>query len=396
MTSGAYNIVVNLEGKQGEGRTVVPVNSVATTRLNMPKWFGGLLLVVAGGLFLALVTLVGAAARESGLPPGELPARRHQIRAILAMAAAAVVLSLGLYGGRTWWNKVDSDYRNNKMYKAEPLIAALQTNGSQTLLQVRLGESKLSRRSLLPDHGKLVHLFLVKSGDMAAFAHLHPVAIKTNRFLESSLPALPAGNYSLYADIPHESGFTQTLTTDLELPLLSTSTTAQTDPDDSSFSVQTLTAGQTNFALPNNTTMVWERPSTLRDRKETILRFRVLDAEGKPAPLEPYLGMQGHAVLRNEDGSVFTHLHPFGNISMASQQLFVKRERAASPNRKTLEVVCGAPPADDSISFPYEFPKPGRYRIWVQVKSKSEVLTGAFEAVVGFEKGARGGNTAGR
>src|SRR4051812_16696228 len=120
MTSGAYNIVVNLEGKQGEGRTVVPVNSVATTRLNMPKWFGGLLLVVAGGLFLALVTLVGAAARESGLPPGELPARRHQIRAILAMTAAAVVLSLGLYGGRTWWNKVDLNYRNNKMYKAEP------------------------------------------------------------------------------------------------------------------------------------------------------------------------------------------------------------------------------------------------------------------------------------
>ena len=92
MTSGAYNIVVNLEGKQGEGRTVVPVNSVATTRLNMPKWFGGLLLVVAGGLFLALVTLVGAAARESGLPAGELPSRRHQIRAVLSMVASFVVL----------------------------------------------------------------------------------------------------------------------------------------------------------------------------------------------------------------------------------------------------------------------------------------------------------------
>jgi hypothetical protein len=269
------------------------------------------------------------------------------------------------------------------MYKAEPLIASLQTNRAQPVLQVRLGESKLSRRSLLPDHGKLVHLFLVKNGDMTAFAHLHPQAIKTNRFFESALPALPAGVYSLYADITQESGFTQTLTTDLELPLLSTSTAALTDADDSWFSLQTLAAGQTNFALPNKTTMSWERPSTLHERKETILRFRVLDPGGKPASLEPYLGMQGHAVLRHEDGSVFTHLHPFGNISMASQQLFVKRERAASPNRKTLEVVCGAPPADDSICFPYEFPKPGKYRIWVQVKSNSEVLTGSFDAVVG-------------
>jgi hypothetical protein len=132
--------------------------------------------------------------------------------------------------------------------------------------------------------------------------------------------------------------------------------------------------------------MTWERTSPLKAGVETILRFRVLDANGKPAPLEPYLGMQGHAVLRHQDGSVFTHLHPFGTISMASQQLFVKRERAASPNRKTLEVVCGAPAPDDSIAFPYEFPKPGRYRIWVQVKSKSEVLTGSFDALVGGKR----------
>jgi len=300
--------------------------------------------------------------------------------------AAFVVLSLGLYGGRSWWNKVDSNYRNNRMYKAEPLIASLQTNGSQMLLQVRLGDSKLGRRSLVPDHGKLIHLFAVKSGDMSAFAHLHPVAFKTNRWFEASLPPLPAGRYSLYADITQESGFTQTLTTDLDLPGWAGSSPAATDPDDSWFALQSARPDQTNFALPNQNTMTWERNPSLSEGKETILRFRVLDANGKPAALEPYLGMQGHAVLRHEDGSVFTHLHPFGTISMASQQLFVKRERAASPNRKTLEVVCGAPAVDDTISFPYEFPKPGRYRIWVQVKSKSEVLTGCFDALVGSAK----------
>ena len=153
-------------------------------------------------------------------------------------------------------------------------------------------------------------------------------------------------------------------------------------------------------------------------------------------PLEPYMGMLGHAVICRDDGRVFVHLHPQGTISMTAQALLAgrasfldataassaprgspvaagresgasggvpaalrdRRNREGRSGRKPQTRMPGnlkmpmtamampMPAADGSrgdVSFPYEFPEPGRYRIWVQVKSAGQVLTGVFDVEVG-------------
>ena len=76
MTRGAYSVHVRVEGARGDGKVIVPVNSVAETRLPMPRGLG----VALGGLgvllFLFWVTIHGAATRESVLAVGVAPARR--------------------------------------------------------------------------------------------------------------------------------------------------------------------------------------------------------------------------------------------------------------------------------------------------------------------------------
>ena len=344
MTQGSYTVRVQV----GEGVALVPVVTAPTRLKGMQRGMGMLLAALGLFLFAGAVTIVGAAVRESGLAPGEVPDSRRILRARVVAALAGVLLALILVGGKRWWNSVEAAERE-RLYRPFAVEASVRDG----ILSLDIEDPRRRDSSpFIPDHGKLMHLFLVREPGLDAFAHLHPVPKGSQERFEVALPALPAGRYRVYGDIVHESGFPQTLTDEVEIPAIPPG--PATDPDDS-------------FHLGGSDGLTWLETPLIAGR-EVDLRF-----EAK-VPLEPYMGMMGHAVITRPDGEVFVHLHPVGSFSMASQQAFERRLGMAPAHAHHHP--------SSVVSFPYEFPRPGPYRIWVQVKSGGKVLTGAFDAEV--------------
>lgn len=145
--------------------------------------------------------------------------------------------------------------------------------------------------------------------------------------------------------------------------------------------------------------MVFEPSGSLVAGQPVSLDFTLEDGDGVARALERYMGMAGHAAVRRDDGSVFVHLHPTGTVSMAAQWLFEKRdageiERGASELPEGLLAAAShamhdgahaghGPPVGTRVSLPWAFPKPGDYRLWIQVMSDGTVYTGIFDVTVG-------------
>ncbi len=394
MTASSYSIQVRAAGPAGEGLAVVPIATVRARTLEMQRPLGVALSVAGLILFFGALSIVGAAVRESLLPPGEVPDSRRTWAARTVAVLAGGLLVLVLSGGWRWWNRVDAGYQE-MLYRPYRIAAAVRAGEAGRVLRLTIDDPRWGKdrdwTPLMPDHGKLMHLFLVREPGLDAFAHLHPAPVDDVRF-DVPLPPLPAGRYRIYADIVEESGFVQTLVQTVEVPAgvsgSSGSSAQGGDPDDSFRLAPPLgKPGAVESPLEDGGVMVWERGAQpLVAGREADLRFAVRDAAGKPAPLELYMGMMSHAAIRRDNGAVFVHLHPVGSISMASQEVFA-RDPALGSAAAGMAGMPEMPGMDhsahgSSVSFPYEFPRPGRYRIWVQVRTGGKVETGVFDAEV--------------
>ena len=183
MAPTSYRLVVVVDGPSGSGAATVPVMALATVQRPMPKGMG--VLLAALGVFLAagLLTIISVAVRESVVPPGGVPDDRQRRRGRIATVVGIVILAIAVFGGRAWWNAEAFAYADSVLYRPFASAAAVKTSDdgarmlSLTVNDRRWPPTNPGSRynKLLPDHGKLMHMFMIRDGDLGAFAHVHPV-----------------------------------------------------------------------------------------------------------------------------------------------------------------------------------------------------------------------------
>ena len=445
MSSGTASVEVTVQGENGTGIVVVPIMATATAQNDMEAGLGYLLAGLGLLLVVLMVTIISAATSDSLVVPG-LPTAGIRKKRLRGGLVAVVVLSLALYGGKSWWDSEAKAYQRY-MYKAPQANSSVEVVNDQRIMTFQIDSTSLAKNRLpmeylVPDHGKLMHMFMIREGSLDVFAHLHPKRVDALTF-EVALPDVPEGRYYVFGDIVRLNGFTETIADTLQVPApIAQPAIAETDenaiesvgdPDDT-FIFSTTANNNEDSNLPGNilicgkpgietplldgSTAVFEyQPNEAFEvGKVYPLTFAINGPDGSPAALEPYMGMMGHAVVFRKEGGVYVHLHPVGNYSMASQEIIESRIDEDTPRPSIPELANFYDSIDQvvhdiallpeearndllmagmdhtglglhedhgsTVTFPYAFPQPGEYRIWIQMKRDGKVLNSSFDAKV--------------
>jgi len=379
MSSGSWQVRVDVDGVKGPGRLSVPVPALSSRTLTMQRTLGAILVPLGLILCAGLVSIIGASVREGQLDPGTLPDASHRRRSRAVMLGTGLFVIVALFLGARWWDAEAGWYQR---YVFKPLQLSATVQGSRLMLRlVDPGWLNRTIDDLIPDHNHLMHLYVIRVPGMDQVWHLHPERVDAGVFAQE-LPAAAAGRYVLYGDIVHENGLPETVTAEIDLPSIAGK---PLEGDDSGPPAPPLAQADYNrsvFELAGGYRMVWERPARLRTRQPIDFRFVIQDAAGRPASdMELYMGMLGHAAFVGHDGSVFAHVHPSGSVPMAALGLVqLKDVQPGNPHAGHTMMMHAGLPAE--VSFPYGFPKAGDYRIFVQVKRAGKVETGVFDARV--------------
>jgi hypothetical protein len=401
MESGALQVRVLVDGAQGQGEVSVPVPSTAQRVLPMQRPLAALLFALMLFLAVGVVFIVGAIVREGSLEGGEVPSDARNRRARRAMVGTAVLVTLLLFLGKAWWGVDAADFQRRVDFFKPPAAALKLVDGHHLEIRVERADNRAERAEfrspaflrlgdVIPDHGHLMHLFLLRAPGLGAIWHLHPDPIAGDAFA-LDLPDMPAGRYQIFADVVDPRGFPWTLVGSIDLPQIAAGQPLASD--DSMWTGAPLiapSADSTNSLLPDGGRIVWQRPAgPLKAGFPLEFTFSVQDKDGRPAQdMEPYMGMAGHAEFVRSDLSVFAHVHPAGSVSMAALEL---AQAGVPSGAASAQMPMPAPmsmpmpesgPLAPEVRFPYGFPQAGEYRLFVQVKRAGRIETGVFDAHV--------------
>ena len=415
MTGSAYSINITAKSKNGEDTAYVPYSSIATNTPTMSLPIQMLLFGFLIFLVIFLLAIIRQTVAFSTLGKNKSPGRRAIYAANLVTFVFSGIIGYALFFGKQWWNQEEENYKSNRLFKpiqAKSDIFKLEDAPHTLGLRIQAPGDKLYRNGpIISDHGKIMHAFVVNKyteKSLVYAAHLHPSKFNKEVFWSFFNNDIPQGDYQLFIDISQETGFSQTLlgTIKIEENLKTIDRLGEAEAAWVRKNSKSIDVDDSFFQLEKSSTAStmtkWENPDfdlewvgrNLNDPSNQ-LTFQLLDPSGQPIDPELYLGMSGHAIVINKEGTVYTHLHPTGNISMAAAKLAELRDTGEAPRKTgTAEPICELPTVEESlmawkkvdasknkgeIVFPYLPPKDGIYRTFVQFKLGGIVKTVYFE-----------------
>lgn len=220
---------------------------------------------------------------------------------------------------------------------------------------VRHPETRDAVRSFATVHEKPFHLFVV-SHDLTYYDHVHPDMRPDGSWvIDLTLPR--SGYYKLITDFLPIGGTPQIVPRLLATADAGDLTAARARLSDEGLE-KTAGSMRVTLSLPDD--------GLIAGRDET-LRYHVVDAATRRpvGDLEPYLAAFGHTLILSEDTLEYIHAHPVEQLP------------------DSVSNVAGGP----DLTFKALMPKPGRYRLWTQLKRQGVVTTVPFTVTVGSAAG---------
>lgn len=231
-----------------------------------------------------------------------------------------------------------------------PIEMEMKTAGDAVIgepVDVTLSFTSTSGSDILPHelaitHTEKLHLLLIDPS-LTDYHHIHPVADNASGTWSFSFTPEKPGTYKFFAE------FVLTRTQQQVVGVGEILVDSRDRP--------TVRFADASGVMESGYTFALEKtPRQLKVGSESQFRLRVSREDGQPVELQPVMGAYAHLVAFDEDRDGYAHLHP----------KFTGKEKDAVPE----------------LAFTMLTDKPGKYRLWAQVKLEDEERFWPFDLVI--------------
>lgn len=218
----------------------------------------------------------------------------------------------------------------------ETVKLELETSGGMTM----------APHELAVTHTEKMHVMVIDES-LEDYSHVHPRAVGIDGSYEFEFTPKKAGAYRVFAEVvPIQSRRQAIATGQLDVP---------GEGQKPQFEAATVSVVDgARFTLN-------QVPDQLKTGRDYTFTLDVEHVDGGPVALEVVMDAKGHMVAFDSAGTGFAHMHPVDSIAEA---------RAVSVSE------------NDKLTFLFNVPNPGWYRLFAQVQIDGEAVFGRFDLSV--------------